>query len=261
MKISFCLITLNEEANLRRCLESCADLADELIVVDSGSRDATSSVAREFGARFQQQDWLGYVGQKNHVLSLASHEWVFSIDADEELSPELREEIKLLREASPSDSCGGFSMPRCVLYEGRWIRHGDWYPDRLVRLFRRSRARFEGGKVHERLLVEGRIVPLQGEIHHYSFRDAEDHWARCQKYARLWAESQIEKGRSASVVSPHAHALFRWIRGFILRRGFLDGARGLQIANFCAREVFLKYRLLREIHRHSVEGRHPPRGS
>ena len=251
MKISICLITLNEEANLRRCLESCADLADELIVVDSGSRDATSSIAREFGARFQQQDWLGYVGQKNHVLSLASHEWVFSIDADEELSPALREEIKLLREVSPSDSCGGFSMPRCVLYEGRWIRHGDWYPDRLVRLFRRSRARFEGGKVHERLVVEGRIVPLQGEIHHYSFRDAEDHWARCQKYARLWAETQHEAGRIARPWSGYGHAFFRWLRGYVLRGGFLDGSQGSQIARFCAREVLLKYKLLAAMHRSS----------
>ncbi len=251
MKISICLITSNEEANLRRCLESCADLADELIVVDSGSRDATSSIAREFGARFQQQDWLGYVGQKNHVLSLASHEWVFSIDADEELSLELREEIKLLREVSPSDSCGGFSMPRCVLYEGRWIRHGDWYPDRLVRLFRRSRARFEGGKVHERLVVEGRIVPLQGEIHHYSFRDAEDHWARCQKYARLWAETQHEAGRTTRPWSGYGHAFFRWLRGYVLRGGFLDGSQGSRIARFCAREVLLKYQLLAAMQRSS----------
>jgi glycosyltransferase involved in cell wall biosynthesis len=244
MKISLCLITLNEEENLGRCLRSCADLADEIVIVDSGSRDATPRIAREFGARFEHQDWLGYVGQKNKVLSLARNEWVFSIDADEELSPELREEIRLLREVDPAGDVGGFSMPRCVLYEGRWIRHGDWYPDRLVRLFRRSRAQFAGGRVHERLELEGRVVPLRGELHHYSFRDAEDHWARCQKYARLWAETQHEKGRTAGAWSGYSHAFFRWLRGYVLRRGFLDGRQGWRIAGFCAREVLLKYQLL-----------------
>jgi glycosyltransferase involved in cell wall biosynthesis len=149
MKISFCLITFNEEPNLPRCLASCADLADEIVILDSGSTDGTARIAREFHARFEHQDWLGYVGQKNQILSLATHDWVFSLDADEELSPELRAEVRRLKTGEPSPGLSGFSMPRCVLYEGRWIRHGDWYPDRLVRLFRRDRARFAGGKVHE----------------------------------------------------------------------------------------------------------------
>ena len=247
MKISFCLITLNEEENLSRCLESCADLADEIVVLDSGSSDGTEKVARGFGARWQHQDWLGYVGQKNKALSLASHRWVFSIDADEECSAELRDEIRMLKDIEPADDRSGFSMPRCVFYEGKWIRHGDWYPDRLVRLFRRDRAKFAGGKVHERLEVSGRIVPLHGELHHYSFRDATDHRARCREYARLWAETAHEAGRSASVVAPYWHSAARWLRGYVLRRGFLDGRQGWRIAAFCAGEVFLKYRLLREM--------------
>lgn len=253
MKISFCLITLNEEANLRRCLKSCADLADEIVVVDSGSTDDTQAIAAEFGARVVHQDWLGYVAQKNLVLSLARNEWVFSIDADEELSEDLREEIQLLREVVPAENCSGFSMPRCVLYEGRWIRHGDWYPDRLVRLFRRSRARFAGGRVHERLELDGRVVPLRGEIHHYSFRDADDHWARCQKYARLWAETKHEAGVTAHAWSGYGHAFFRWLRGYVLRRGFLDGRQGRQIASFCAREVLLKYQLLASMGRETTK--------
>lgn len=257
MKISFCLITLNEEANLRRCLQSCADLADEIVILDSGSVDATSTIAREFGARFEQQDWLGYVGQKNAVLSRARNDWVFSIDADEELSCALRDEVRALCDRVVDPECSGFSMPRCVLYEGRWIRHGDWYPDRLLRLFRKSRARFEGAKVHERLECSGPIESLKGELHHYSFRDAADHWARCEKYARLWAESQFENGRNVSRFSAHSHAFFRWLRSFILRRGFLDGGRGLQIANYSAREVFLKYQWLREMNRSSAQRRKP----
>ncbi len=247
MKISFCLITLNEEANLPRCLRSLADLADEIVVLDSGSTDGTQPIARAAGARFAHQNWLGYVGQKNQVLSLATHDWVFSIDADEELSPELREEVRYLKSAGPPADVVGFSMPRCVLYEGRWIRHGDWYPDRLVRLFRRDRAHFAGGKVHERLELDGPVTALSAELFHHSFKDADDHWARCQKYARLWAETQHESGRTVGPLAAFTHSAFRWFRGYVLKRGFLDGPQGWRIANACAREVALKYRLLREL--------------
>jgi len=247
VKISFCLITFNEEENLPRCLSSCADLADEIVVLDSGSTDGTAKVARRFGAAFAHQDWLGYVGQKNKVLTLARHPWVFSLDADEELSAELRDEIRLFKRVEPAGDRVGFSVPRCVFYEGRWIRHGDWYPDRLVRLFRREHGSFAGGKVHERLVIEGRIVALHGELYHYSFKDSADHWARCQKYARLWAESQREAGQTGSIGAPYFHAAFRWLRGYVLRRGFLDGPPGWRIAIMSARETFLKYRLLREV--------------
>lgn len=248
MKISFCLITLNEEHHLRRCLQSCADLADEIVVLDSGSRDATEKIARQFGARFEYQEWPGYVGQKNRVISLASHEWIFSLDADEELSAELRDEIRLLKSAGElGHDVAGFDMPRCVFYEGRWIRHGDWYPDRVVRWFRRGRAKFVGGRVHERLEVHGRVVHLHGVLHHYSFKDAADHRARSEKYASLWAQEKFESGQTAYFFAPAFHAAFRWFRGFILRRGFLDGAQGRRIAGLCARETFLKYRRLREL--------------
>jgi glycosyltransferase involved in cell wall biosynthesis len=247
MKISFCLITLNEQDNLARCLKSFADLADEIVIVDSGSQDDTRQIAQDFGARWQHQDWLGYVGQKNIVLSLAQNEWVFSIDADEELSPRLRAEVQALKQAEIPNEVSGYSVPRCVLYEGKWIRHGDWYPDRLTRLFRRNRARFAGGRVHERLELEGAVIPLSGDLHHYSFKNAEDHWQRCEKYARLWAETQAEAGRQASILSPYSHAAFRWLRGYVLRRGFLDGRQGWQIANYCAREVHRKYQILREL--------------
>ena len=119
----------------------------------------------------------------------------------------------------------------------------------LVRFFRRERGRFAGGKVHERLEISGRIVPLHGELHHHSFRDATDHWARCQKYARLWAETQHEARQTAGPLAPWLHASFRWLRAYILRRGFLDGPQGWRIACLSAREVALKYRLLRDLNR------------
>jgi hypothetical protein len=159
----------------------------------------------------------------------------------------LREEVARLKKDGAAADCAGYSMPRCVRYEGRWIRHGDWYPDRLTRLFRRDRAKFSGGKVHERLDVIGRVEPLQGELHHYSFRDAADHRARGEKYARLWAESQHEASRGAGPLDPLLHATFRWVRGYVLKGGFLDGAQGWRIAKISAREAGLKYRLLREL--------------
>lgn len=249
MKISFCLITLNEEQDLPRCLRSCAGLADEIVILDSGSTDGTERIAREFSARFSVQPWLGYVGQKNKVLSLAQHDWIFSLDADEELSPELREEIQALKASEPPAEVVGFDLTRCVPYEGRWIRHGDWYPDRLPRLFRSGRGQFKGGSVHEALEISGRVQSLRGELYHHSFRDAADHWARCQHYARLWAEDKFKAGKSASPLSPWLHAGFRWLRGYVLRRGFLDGAQGWRIAGICSREVVLKYQLLRELKR------------
>lgn len=250
MKISFCLITLNEEQNLPRCLQSCAGLADEIVVLDCGSTDATGKIAADFGARWQVQDWTGYVAQKNRALALAQHDWVFSIDADEELSPTLRGELAALKTKALRADVSGFTVPRCVFYEGRWIRHGDWYPDRLLRLVRREReARFVGAKVHERLEVQGVIQCLMGDLHHYSFRNAADHWERCQKYARLWAESQWDAGVRVGSCAPYGHAAHRWCRGYILKRGFLDGAQGWRIASLISREVFLKYSMLLDLQR------------
>jgi glycosyltransferase involved in cell wall biosynthesis len=249
MKISFCLITLNEEHNLPRCLGSLKDLADEIVIIDSGSTDGTEAVAKQFGARFIHQEWLGYVGQKNRAIREGKSEWTFSIDADEVLSPQLRDEIQSLKYEEAPSEVTGYSMPRCVSYEERWIRHGDWYPDRHVRLFRKKSGRFVGGRVHERLEVEGPIEALEGDLYHYSFKDAADHWSRCEKYAKLWAETQFENGRKIGPLTPPARAMFRWFRGYILKHGFLDGSLGLRIANYCAGEVYLKYKLLRRMNR------------
>ncbi len=148
MKISVCIITLNEEENLRRCLGSCAALADEIVVLDSGSTDGTETVAREFGACWAVCEWPGYVQQKNKVIQMASYDWVLSLDADEAISPNLLGVLKRLKQEGAPVEVGGYSIPRCVYYEGKWIRHGDWYPDRLVRLFRRTGASFAGGRAN-----------------------------------------------------------------------------------------------------------------
>lgn len=247
MRISACVITLNEQENLPRCLASLAGVADEVVVVDSGSRDRTRSLAEAAGARVIEHPWEGFVGQKNFAIAQAAHEWVLSVDADEELSAGLRTRIAQWKEAPPADPPAGYEVCRVARYRGRWIWHGDWFPDRLVRLFRRSCARFEGGRVHERLVVDGKVGRLSGWLHHYTYRDRADRAARIQKYARLWAASAHEQGRRAKPWDAPLHAAARFVRGYILRRGFLDGAVGWEIAAGNAREVYLKYRMLGEL--------------
>jgi glycosyltransferase involved in cell wall biosynthesis len=256
MKISACLITLNEERNLPRCLQSVAPLVDEILVVDSGSSDATRSIAEKFGARVVLQDWLGYVGQKNFALSQAKHPWVLSIDADEEISPQLSDSIRLLKSVSNAqspaqreDTANGYQFSRMVYYRKKWIRHGDWYPDRLVRLFRRDEARFTGGHVHEKLELPGEHPILPGHLHHFTYENASDRAERCAKYAALWARSAREQRKQAHAWSGPVHAAARFAKGFVLKRGFLDGAIGWDIAAGNAREVWLKYQLLEKLNR------------
>jgi len=252
MKISACLITLNEERNLPRCLKSVAPLADEIVIIDSGSTDDTLKIAREFGARIVPQPWLGYVGQKNFALDQVLHPWVLSIDADEEISPELAASLARIKADSAAELAGapnGFTCSRLVFYRGRWIRHGDWYPDRLVRLFRREGARFSGGRVHEKLELAGEHPLLPGHLHHFTYENREDRVRRCARYASLWAQTAHERGRRAYPWSGPLHAVLRFGKGFILKRGLLDGAIGWEIALGNAREVRLKYDLLRELNR------------
>jgi len=252
MKISACIITLNEERNLARCLKSVAPLADEILVIDSGSTDATPEIAAQFGARVVHQDWLGYVGQKNFALAQAVHSWVLSIDADEEISPELATALARIKGDTAADAPGapnGYEVSRIVFYQGRWIRHGDWYPDRLVRFFRRTEARFTGGYVHEKLELRGEHPILPGHLYHFTYEDASDRADRCARYAALWAQSAYEEHRRARIWSGPLHALARLGRGYLFKGGFLDGAIGWEIAAGNAREVWLKYHLLWKLNR------------
>ena len=250
MKISACIITLNEERDLPRCLKSIAPLVDEILVVDSGSTDATLDIARQFGARVVEQEWLGYVGQKNFALDQAAHPWVLSIDADEELSPELANSIARLKADPAADAPGapnGYEVSRIVFYRGRWIRHGDWYPDRLVRLFRRGEARFAGGRVHEKLELPGQHPILPGHRHHFTYENAADRAERSAKYAALWAQSAHEQGKTAARLERPRPRPGPFRQGLFLKGGILDGAIGWDIAMGNAREVRLKYQLLREL--------------
>jgi glycosyltransferase involved in cell wall biosynthesis len=249
VKISATIITLNEEANLDRCLRSVVSVVDEVIVLDSGSTDRTRPIALSHGAQFFERTWSGYVDQKNHAIGLARHEWILSLDADEELSGGLKQEILDLKKRPEGSLPDGFSIPRVVYFQDRWIRFGDWYPDRLVRLFRKGRGRFEGGAVHERLHLEGTTSKLRNEIHHYTYKDREDQLQRIERYSTLWAETAYSEGRRAGRWSPQIHAGWRLFRAFILKHGWKGGRLGWQIACANAYEVLLKYEKLHQLGR------------
>ncbi|MDZ4742294.1 MAG: glycosyltransferase family 2 protein [Verrucomicrobiota bacterium] len=250
MKLSFCLITKNEEANLPRCLTSVAPLADEIIVLDTDSTDRTVQIAREYGASVFVEEWKGYGAQKNSAAQKASHPWVFSIDADEEISPALAGQITQWKKREDQNPTDAWEICRCVFYEGKWIRHGDWYPDWVVRIFHREHSHFTEVKVHESVTVPGQKCKLPGDLYHYTYKDYADQLERIDKYAHLWAGEKARQGKSSSPLAPHLHSLSRFLRGYIIKGGFRDGKLGAQIALANAHEVFLKYKLLQEKTRH-----------
>ncbi len=253
MKISAFVITKNEAANIGRCLQSLHGLVDEIVVVDAGSEDTTCELARTLSARVIERSWDGFVAQKNFALEQCKYDWVLTLDADEELSPELRLEIEDLKRQDAADASDvapqivAYGMPRRVFYEGRWILHGDWNPDHVTRLFRRSRCCYEGGDVHERVEVRGRLRNLNAPILHYSYRDRADHLNRIHEYSMLWARSQNKRGKKIRFWSPMSRAIWRFARALVVKGGWRDGRLGVRIAAFSAYEVFHKYRKLRAL--------------
>ena len=234
------LITHNEQDNLERCLQSVF-WSNEIVIVDSGSTDRTREIALSYKARFFPEEWKGYTAQKNSALEKAGGEWVLSIDADEELTPEAQRKIQEVVRADDR-AVDGYYFRRKVFYMGRWITHGDWYPDYVLRLWRRGSGHFEGGRVHESVQIpEARTARLPQEILHYTYKDAEDQERRMRKYARLWAEDRRREGRRAMLTDLLVRPAWRFFRGLVLKRGFLDGFRGWRIAWCCARETAMKY--------------------
>lgn len=231
--LSISIISLNEEGNLRRCLASIVELAAEIVIVDSGSKDRTAEIAAEFGARFVHQDWLGFTAQKNHCLSLCTQPWVLNLDCDEEVSVELAASIHRFFERKDDLRHAGASMARRTWFLGRWIRHGDWYPDRKVRLFRREGSRWEadgGGQVHERLSLNGECAALTGDLLHYSFQNIRHYLVKHVEYSEAFLQAQQAKGRRWSLLHTLFRPAWRFVRAYVLRRGFLDGFPGLWIA-------------------------------
>ena len=244
LPLSISIISFNEEQNLRRCLASVADLAAEVVIVDSGSTDRTAEIAAEFGARFVYHHWPGFTAQKDHCLSLCAQPWVLNLDCDEEVSVELAASIRGFFESGDSERYAGASMARRTWFLGRWIRHGDWYPDRKVRLFRREGARWEadgGGQVHERLSIVGECSALTGDLLHYSFRDIRHYLVKHVDYSAAFLQAQQAKGKGWSLGHTIFRPVWRFLRAYLFRRGFLDGFPGLWIAVATAFFTFDRY--------------------
>jgi glycosyltransferase involved in cell wall biosynthesis len=237
-KLSVVVIAKDEADRMPRLLKSVF-FADEVLVVDSGSSDRTTEICRQMGARVIFHEWAGFAAQKQFALEQASGEWILSLDADEEIRADLAEEIKHSL-ADVREDTDAFSIPRLSRYLGRWIKHGGWYPDRQVRLARRSKARWQGGPIHERLEVPGRIQPLTHPILHYVYRDIADQLGTINQYSDLFA---AERGRrnNAYVLAGAAHAIGKFFECFLWKLGILDGIPGLIIAMNSAWYIFLKH--------------------
>jgi glycosyltransferase involved in cell wall biosynthesis len=213
---------------------------DEIIVVDSHSTDATRALAQALGARVIERDWPGYRSQKQFAIESASHEWVLCLDADERVSAQLRSEIEALREGGFAQFAG-WSIPRITDYFGRFLRHGNAYPDRLIRLFDRRRGGWIGYEIHENTRVQGPVGKLRGHLEHYSYRSLTDHQVRMQRYADLMARALYERGKRCGLGKVLFNPQWRFVRGYLLRLGFLDGWRGLVFALIEANYVRRKY--------------------
>jgi glycosyltransferase involved in cell wall biosynthesis len=236
-KLSVILITKNEILNIRACLASVA-WADEIIVVDSGSSDGTVDICRELGARVYAHDWPGFGPQKNRALSYASHDWVLSIDADERVTPELREEIAAVLKAPQAE---GYDISRLSSFCGRFMRHSGWRPDYVLRLFRRDRGRFTDDLVHERLMVDGKVRQMKHWLLHESFRDLEQVLSKMNHYSSAGAEMLYKKGRDASLTQAVLHGLWAFIRLYFLHAGFMDGREGFMLAVATAEGTYYRY--------------------
>jgi glycosyltransferase involved in cell wall biosynthesis len=237
LRLSAIVITRNEAANIGDCLDSLA-FCDERIVVDGGSDDGTVLVAREKGARVVGHAFAGFGAQKNFALSLAEGEWVLSLDADERVSEALREEIGRAIAAGNADA---YRMPRLSTFCGRAMRHSGWYPDYVLRLFRRSKARFSDDLVHEHVVCDGRVAPLKEPLLHYPVARLEDALSRMDRYSSAGAAALAASGKPVSFMTGIVHGLYAFLKTYVLRAGFLDGREGFLLAVANAEGTYYRY--------------------
>jgi glycosyltransferase involved in cell wall biosynthesis len=242
MTLSVCIITFNEEANIVRTLQSVKAIADEVIIVDSGSTDATVELAREHGAKVIVEPWKGFALQKNSALAKAGCDWVLSLDADEEVSPELAASIQDLLHSPTPPPFDGYKMNRRNMYFGKWIKRCGYYPDPKLRLIRRGAAEFELRAVHEDMKMAGPLGHLRGDLIHHAYPTLESFIEHANRYSTLGAEMVVEKRRAGfSVINIVVRPLVRFVYSYFFRLGFLDGREGLLVLMNHAAYVSWKY--------------------
>lgn len=239
-QLSAVIITYNEELNIRRCLESLAGLADEILVVDSGSLDGTVEICKSMGAVVIYQPFLGYIEQKNFATSKATYDWVLSLDADEALTPELKSAIQSIMAHPDAD---GYTMNRLTNYCGEWVHHGGWYPDTKLRLYNRQKGEWTGINPHDRyrLKLGSTMKHLQGDLLHYSFNTMTDHLRQMDRFSTIGALAMFNLGKRSSLAKLLYKPTARFIKIYLLKAGFLDGLTGFTIAINSAHAVYLKY--------------------
>jgi len=247
IRLSVVIITYNEERNIARCLDSIKDIADEIIVVDSCSTDTTIEICDSYGAKVFQHKFEGHIQQKNYALEKASSFFALSLDADEVLSDELRKSIASVKSNWKYD---GYEMNRLTNYCGAWIWHSGWYPDRKIRLFDKRKGKWTGVNPHDRYALDessGTVGHLSGDILHYSYYSISGHMKQVDYFTDISARVLYEQRRKASCVRLIISPVFRFVRDYVLKRGFLDGYYGFVVCKISSYAVFLKYAKLREL--------------
>jgi glycosyltransferase involved in cell wall biosynthesis len=249
IRLSAVIITFNEETNISRCINSLIGVADDILVVDSFSTDKTRALAEQLGARFIQNKFDGHIQQKNFAIQSASSDYVLSLDADEELSAELRTSILQVKQSWASDA---YAFNRLNFYCGKFIRHGNWYPDRKTRLWDRRKGKWGGENPHDTVIMDSGISPkwLKGDLLHYTYRSISQHVAQMNKFSEIAANEAFRKGKKTSVLAHLViNPFFLFFKNYFLRLGFLDGYEGFVVAYHASYYRFLKYAKLRELHR------------
>lgn len=244
LPISVCMMCLNEERHMPKVLARVSDFA-EWIVLDTGSTDRTAEIAREHGATVRPAQWEGFSLTRRRHFAMATQPWILWMDADEEVTEEMVTELRALFAKGPKHAA--YRINRVMFFENRWIRHGDWYPDRVIRLFRADVWTLPIREVHESVEIDGSVGDLQSDLPHYSYTNWADRKQRLLKYSELWAKQEIAKGRDCLPLEGELRATWRFLRGYFLKLGLLDGKTGLRIALSCAQEVLEKYRALKRL--------------
>lgn len=252
-EISVVIITLNEEKNIERCIQSVMDIADEIIVIDSFSSDQTEEICNRLGVRFIKHEFEGYIEQKNWALGQATHTYVLSLDADEALSKELGASILHIKENIKYDA---YQFNRMTNYCGKWIRHSGWYPDRKLRLADKRLAQWTGINPHDKLEVKpgSSIHHLKGDLLHYSYYSISQHAAQANNFSDITAHMLYSRGKRSSIFNILFNPLIKFVRDYFINMGFLDGYYGFVICKISAHATFLKYIKLRQLRRHKSAG-------
>lgn len=246
MKLSGVIITYNEERNIGRCLESLQEVCDEILVLDSFSTDKTQEICQSFGVRFEQNEFVGHIQQKNEALQRAKHPWILSLDADEALTPTLKQSILSIKKKAPKN--GGYTMNRLTSYCGKWIHHSGWYPDTKLRLVSKANAFWGGTNPHDKLIAEENlsITHLKGDLLHYSYYTKEDHFKQIAFFSQIAAKELYAKKVKSSLFKIGIKTMAQFIKSYFIKLGFLDGLAGWHIAIRSAYGTHQKYALLRK---------------